>query len=79
MVDDLQLTVVYDNEPGEAGLAAEWGFACLVEGPERPVLFDAGGSGTALLGNMARLAMPVSETQRNESTHHGRDGVAHID
>jgi len=59
MVEDVVLTVVYDNNPGEPELASEWGFACLVEGPERPVLFDTGGSGTTLLGNLARLGVDV--------------------
>jgi 7,8-dihydropterin-6-yl-methyl-4-(beta-D-ribofuranosyl)aminobenzene 5'-phosphate synthase len=59
VVEDLALTVVYDNNPGEPEFAAEWGFACLVEGPERPLLFDTGGNGTALLGNLARLGVDV--------------------
>lgn len=60
VVEELTLTVVYDNNPGEDDLAAEWGFACVVEGPERPLLFDTGGNGTVLLGNLARLGVDVS-------------------
>lgn len=49
------ITIVYDNRPGAPGLEPGWGFACVVEGLERTVLFDTGGDGDVLLGNMATL------------------------
>jgi 7,8-dihydropterin-6-yl-methyl-4-(beta-D-ribofuranosyl)aminobenzene 5'-phosphate synthase len=54
---DMNLTVVYDNNPGPAGLRAEWGFACLIEGAEKRILFDTGGEGAVLLANMESLAI----------------------
>ncbi|MBC7247573.1 MAG: MBL fold metallo-hydrolase [Actinobacteria bacterium] len=51
------LTVVYDNNPYLEGLEAAWGFACLVEGREKTVLFDTGGDGDMLLRNMSRLGI----------------------
>lgn len=53
--DSLTLTVVYDNNPHTSGLIAEWGFACLITGFEKTILFDTGGDGKVLLENMERL------------------------
>jgi 7,8-dihydropterin-6-yl-methyl-4-(beta-D-ribofuranosyl)aminobenzene 5'-phosphate synthase len=49
------LTVLYDNHEHTPGLRTAWGFACLVEGLEKTILFDTGGDGRILLGNMERL------------------------
>jgi len=53
--DGLVATIVYENYPGPEGLIAQWGFACLIEGLEKTILFDTGGIGTALLSNMRHL------------------------
>lgn len=46
---DLDLTVVYDNNPCDERLETRWGFSCLVEGPEKTIIFDVGGEGSVLL------------------------------
>ena len=51
------ITVVYDNNPYDPRLQTAWGFGCLVETGEATVLFDTGGDGTTLLGNMATLGI----------------------
>jgi 7,8-dihydropterin-6-yl-methyl-4-(beta-D-ribofuranosyl)aminobenzene 5'-phosphate synthase len=48
-------TVVYDNNEYDPTLRSAWGFSCWVEAGEATVLFDTGGDGTTLLGNMAKL------------------------
>ena len=50
-------TVVYDNNPYGPGLRTAWGFACWVQTPGGTLLFDTGGDGPTLLGNMARLRL----------------------
>jgi len=64
-VNNLTITVVYDNNPykeglapplGGAGLETAWGFACLITGAEKTILFDTG-PGHSLLNNMERLAI----------------------
>lgn len=55
--DSLTFTVVYDNNPFDPGLTAEWGFSCLVTGFEKTILFDTGGDGAVLLDNMRRLGI----------------------
>ncbi|GAH60136.1 unnamed protein product, partial [marine sediment metagenome] len=55
-VNDLTITVVYDNNPYKQGLETAWGFACLITGAEKTILFDTGGDGSILLNNMEKLA-----------------------
>ena len=51
------LTVLYDNVAYDAHLRTDWGFACLVQGPEQTVLFDTGSKGDLLLQNMRALGL----------------------
>jgi 7,8-dihydropterin-6-yl-methyl-4-(beta-D-ribofuranosyl)aminobenzene 5'-phosphate synthase len=52
---DLTITILYDDNPFNGELMASHGFSCLVEGTERTILFDTGGSGNILLRNMEKL------------------------
>jgi 7,8-dihydropterin-6-yl-methyl-4-(beta-D-ribofuranosyl)aminobenzene 5'-phosphate synthase len=56
-VDPVTLTVLYDNNAYDERLETAWGFACLVQGPERTVLFDTGGDAALLLRNMRALGL----------------------
>lgn len=56
-VSAVTFTVVYDNNPYDPALQTAWGFACWVETPQGVVLFDTGGDGPTLLGNLARLGL----------------------
>jgi len=51
----VEFTVVYDNNGYDPALRTAWGFSCWVEAGETTALFDTGGAGTTLLGNMASL------------------------
>jgi 7,8-dihydropterin-6-yl-methyl-4-(beta-D-ribofuranosyl)aminobenzene 5'-phosphate synthase len=53
----VRITVVYDNNPYDARLATAWGFACLVQTRTATVLFDTGGDGSILLGNLEILGL----------------------
>jgi len=59
--EDLALTIVYDNNSYAEGLETQWGFSCLVRGPERTLLFDTGGDGSVLLSNMGKLKIDPEE------------------
>jgi len=54
---DLALTIVYDNNPYDRSLETRWGFSCYIKGAEKTVLFDVGGEGPVLTGNMAKLGI----------------------
>jgi 7,8-dihydropterin-6-yl-methyl-4-(beta-D-ribofuranosyl)aminobenzene 5'-phosphate synthase len=53
----MKATIVYDNETSDKALRADWGFSCLIEAYGKTVLFDTGGSGAILLGNMGILGI----------------------
>ncbi len=67
----MRLTVVYDNEVFKkgAGLAADWGFACLVETKNDTVLFDTGAKGEILLSNMQRLGINPKDINKIVISH----------
>ncbi len=57
----MKLTIIYDNEAGQADLQADWGFACLVEAEGRTLLFDTGAKPDVLRHNMARLGLAAAQ------------------
>lgn len=56
-VDNLEITVLYDNYPYKKGLKIGWGYSCLVKGLEKTILFDVGGEGKILIDNMRNLGI----------------------
>jgi 7,8-dihydropterin-6-yl-methyl-4-(beta-D-ribofuranosyl)aminobenzene 5'-phosphate synthase len=54
---ELSLEVVFDNYAYRRGLRTSWGFACIVRGAGASILFDTGGDGAVLLGNMGNLSI----------------------
>lgn len=68
----MTITIVFDNNEYDARLATAWGFSCLVEGPERTVLFDTGGDSGQLLGNMLALGIDPQDVDAVVISHvHG--------
>jgi len=55
------LTVLFDNYSSDDRLKTGWGFACLVKGLEKTILFDTGGDGTILLSNMRTLGAQLAD------------------
>jgi 7,8-dihydropterin-6-yl-methyl-4-(beta-D-ribofuranosyl)aminobenzene 5'-phosphate synthase len=53
----ITITIVYDNNEYDEQLETAWGFSCLVEGPEKTILFDTGGDSAMLLRNMRTLGI----------------------
>lgn len=51
------ITILYDNNEHDERLTTAWGFSCLVEGPEKTILFDTGGDSATLLSNMRTLGI----------------------
>jgi 7,8-dihydropterin-6-yl-methyl-4-(beta-D-ribofuranosyl)aminobenzene 5'-phosphate synthase len=56
-LENMSLTIVYDNNPYKEGLSTAWGFSCLIKGAEKTILFDTGGNRTILLANMNKLGI----------------------
>jgi len=56
-VPSLTLTILHDNYVIDKTFESEWGFACLLEGLEKTILFDTGGSPFALCSNLPKAGI----------------------
>jgi len=66
---DLNLTIVYDNNPYDNRLDTRWGFSCYIQGTEKTILFDVGGEGSVLLSNMEKLKIDPKEVNAVVLSH----------
>jgi len=58
--NNINITVIYDNNPYKEGLRTSWGFSCVVTGTEKTILFDTGGDGQLLLENMSKTGFDAN-------------------
>jgi 7,8-dihydropterin-6-yl-methyl-4-(beta-D-ribofuranosyl)aminobenzene 5'-phosphate synthase len=75
---NMDITVLYDNYPYQAGLASAWGFACLIQGADKTILFDTGGDGAVLLANMAKLGIDPATINLVVLSHQHWDHIGGI-
>jgi 7,8-dihydropterin-6-yl-methyl-4-(beta-D-ribofuranosyl)aminobenzene 5'-phosphate synthase len=75
----ITLTIVYDNLPFDARLKTAWGFACLVETGQTTVLFDTGGDGPTLMGNMSALGIAPRRIDAVVLSHDHTDHAGGLD
>ena len=75
----LRITVVFNNVPQVPGLAASWGFSCFVEGPGGNILFDTGGDGRILTGNMRKLGLDPKRVDAVFLSHMHGDHTGGLD
>lgn len=78
-LEDLKLSVLYDNCYYKKGLKVDWGFACLVEGLERTLLFDTGRHDTFLLSNMEALGVDPARIDDIVISHKHMDHTGGLD
>jgi len=71
----IRITVVYDNRSLRPDLHSDWGFACLVEGREKTVLFDTGSKSDILLENMEALGLGPGEIDTIVLSHAHQDHI----
>ena len=68
----LRFTVLYDNYVFLDGTRADWGFACLIEGAEKTILFDTGTKPEVLLHNAQALKVDLKKIELIVLSHeHG--------
>jgi 7,8-dihydropterin-6-yl-methyl-4-(beta-D-ribofuranosyl)aminobenzene 5'-phosphate synthase len=77
-VQNLAVTIVYDNNPYKEGLQTGWGFSCLITGAEKTILFDTG-PGSGLLANMERLQIDPAEIDTVFLSHIHPDHTGGLD
>jgi 7,8-dihydropterin-6-yl-methyl-4-(beta-D-ribofuranosyl)aminobenzene 5'-phosphate synthase len=78
-LDNISLTIVYDNNPYKAGLPTAWGFSCLIQGTEKTILFDTGGKRTILLANMNKLGINLKKIDLVVLSHFHYDHVGGLE
>jgi 7,8-dihydropterin-6-yl-methyl-4-(beta-D-ribofuranosyl)aminobenzene 5'-phosphate synthase len=71
--DQIHLTIVYDNNAYKESLQTDWGFSCFIQGLEKSILFDTGGKGNILLGNMEKLKISPMDIDLVFLSHYHRD------
>jgi 7,8-dihydropterin-6-yl-methyl-4-(beta-D-ribofuranosyl)aminobenzene 5'-phosphate synthase len=71
----LKLTVLYDNVSHAEGLHADWGFACLVEGLDKTILFDTGRYANILMSNMETLGIDPRSVDEVVLSHDHPDHI----
>ncbi len=68
----VRLKIVYNNYAAKEGLTTDWGFGCVIEGAEKPILFDTGTNGRILLSNMERMGISADSISMVALSHiHG--------
>jgi 7,8-dihydropterin-6-yl-methyl-4-(beta-D-ribofuranosyl)aminobenzene 5'-phosphate synthase len=72
-VQKLKITILYDNYIFTEGTKADWGFACLVEGPEKTILFDTGMKPEVLKENIEKLNIDLSKIDLVVISHNHMD------
>jgi len=71
-IPGVRVTYLYDNTVATPHVKPDWGFACLVEGHGRKVLFDTGANDGVLRGNLAALNVDLSRLHALVLSHdHG--------
>jgi metal-dependent hydrolase (beta-lactamase superfamily II)/CubicO group peptidase (beta-lactamase class C family) len=73
---DLRITILYDNIAYDPRLKTEWGFAALVEYGNANLLFDTGGDGQTLLGNLQILGIDPTLVEAVVLSHSHADHTA---
>jgi 7,8-dihydropterin-6-yl-methyl-4-(beta-D-ribofuranosyl)aminobenzene 5'-phosphate synthase len=53
----INITIAFDNNLDRSDLTAGWGFSCLIQLPDKLIMFDTGSDGEALLHNMSLLGI----------------------
>ncbi|MFO8008490.1 MAG: MBL fold metallo-hydrolase [Candidatus Brocadiia bacterium] len=73
--EHFMLTIVYDSYGRRTDLGKDWGFACMVEGPEKTILFDTGGDGQILMSNIEALGLDPDAVDAVVLSHEHRDHI----
>jgi len=69
----IKITVLYDNYTLTKGSTTDWGFACIIKGTEKCILFDTGTNGSILLGNMDNLQVSARDVELVVISHDHTD------
>lgn len=77
-IENIRLTVVYDNFSFKEGLGTDWGFSCLVEGLDKTILFDAGRYHDIFMKNMSGLGIDPGQIDELVVSHDHPDHIGGV-
>lgn len=72
----IDLTVLFDNYPGEEGFETGWGYSCFIKKGYAGLLFDTGSDGQKLLRNIQKAGIKFNTISRVVISHFHKD---HLD
>ena len=75
----INITVLYDNYLFKEDLKTDWGFACLIDGLDKTILFDTGTHGNILLDNAKKLGVDLKNVDVVAISHDHRDHYGGMD
>lgn len=75
---NINLTVIYDNVNYNKELRTDWGFACLVEGLDKIILFDAGRFDDTFMSNMSKLKIDPHQIDELFISHDHPDHIGGV-
>jgi len=78
-LDDIKLSVVFDNECCSDKLISLWGFSCFIETPNGTILFDTGSNGRVLLKNIETKELNISSIDNIFISHGHWDHIGGLD
>lgn len=64
---------VYDNYAFAEGFKTDWGFACVLQGTEKTILFDTGQKGNLLLENFEKMGLDPGSPKLVVLSHNHAD------
>jgi 7,8-dihydropterin-6-yl-methyl-4-(beta-D-ribofuranosyl)aminobenzene 5'-phosphate synthase len=70
---EMGVTILYDNYVFDESCGPDWGFACLITGTEKTILFDTGRKGDLLLANFEKMGDQPTEVELVVISHNHRD------
>jgi len=70
---EISVTILYDNYAHTPGTTADWGFAALVEGTEKTILFDTGTRPEIFRDNIEKLGVDLSSVDLVVISHNHGD------
>jgi len=78
-LDNIRLSVIFDNECCSSQLKSLWGFSCFIETPNSNILFDTGSNGRVLLKNLEKKNLNISSIDNIFISHAHWDHIGGLD
>ncbi|MFH1965325.1 MAG: MBL fold metallo-hydrolase, partial [Acidobacteriota bacterium] len=76
---EINVTILYDNYVHTEGTTSDWGFAALVEGAEKTILFDTGTKPEVFRDNIKKLEVDLSSVDVVVISHNHGDHTGSLE